>query len=170
MKTLNLTTAQGNLKKSNNEAPISPHQMATLQSLLLLLLSCFSRARLLATPWTAAHQAPPSTGFARQKYWSGLPLPSPRLLTLFSLLDSPFSFSESSASGVQLMLRAHSSMGWLPLKCSAAICGYCTDSCTSIPFSARGQSSSATIQTDHVPPPAQTLHWLPPHSESRLGA
>ena len=32
--------------------------------------------RLLATPWTAAYQAPPSMGFARQEYWSGLPLPS----------------------------------------------------------------------------------------------
>ena len=31
---------------------------------------------LLATPWTAAHQAPPSMGFSRQKYWSGVPLPS----------------------------------------------------------------------------------------------
>ena len=30
----------------------------------------------LATPWTAAHQAPPSMGFARQEYWSGVPLPS----------------------------------------------------------------------------------------------
>ena len=37
----------------------------------------FSRAWLLATPWTAAHQAPPSMGFSRQEYWSGLPLPSP---------------------------------------------------------------------------------------------
>ena len=36
-----------------------------------------SRVRLLATPWTAAHQAPPSMGFSRQKYWSGVPLPSP---------------------------------------------------------------------------------------------
>ena len=36
-----------------------------------------SRVRLFATPWTAAHQAPPSMGFSRQKYWSGVPLPSP---------------------------------------------------------------------------------------------
>ena len=36
-----------------------------------------SRARLLVTPWTAAHQAPPSMGFSRQEYWSGVPLPSP---------------------------------------------------------------------------------------------
>ena len=32
---------------------------------------------LLATPWTAAHQAPLSMGFSRQEYWSGVPLPSP---------------------------------------------------------------------------------------------
>ena len=36
-----------------------------------------SRARLLATPWTAAHQAPLSMGFSRQECWRGLPLPSP---------------------------------------------------------------------------------------------
>ena len=35
-----------------------------------------SRVRLLATPWTAAYQAPPSMGFSRQEYWSGMPLPS----------------------------------------------------------------------------------------------
>ena len=35
-----------------------------------------SRVRLLATPQTAAHQAPPSMGFSRQEYWSGVPLPS----------------------------------------------------------------------------------------------
>jgi len=44
--------------------------------LLLLLLSRFSRVWLCATPETAAHQAPPSLGFSRQEYWSGLPLPS----------------------------------------------------------------------------------------------
>ena len=33
-----------------------------------------SRVRLLATPWTAAYQAPLSMGFARQEYWSGVPL------------------------------------------------------------------------------------------------
>ena len=35
-----------------------------------------SRVRLFKTPWTAAYQAPPSMGFSRQEYWSGLPLPS----------------------------------------------------------------------------------------------
>jgi len=36
-----------------------------------------SHVRLLATPWTAAYQAPLSMGFSKQEYWSGVPLPSP---------------------------------------------------------------------------------------------
>ena len=47
-----------------------------------------SRVRLLATPWTAAHQAPPSMGLARQEYWSGVPLPSPSLKATLVLFYS----------------------------------------------------------------------------------
>ena len=47
-----------------------------------------SRVRLLATPWTAAYQAPPSMGFSRQEYWSGAPLPS-----LLALISYPKYFS-----------------------------------------------------------------------------
>ena len=39
----------------------------------------FSHVWLFMTPWTAAYQAPPSMGFFRQEYWSGVPLPSPKL-------------------------------------------------------------------------------------------
>ena len=53
-----------------------------------------SRVRLLATPWTAAYQAPPSMGFSRQEYWRGVPLPSPiekpgqtKILTHSSIRD-----------------------------------------------------------------------------------
>ena len=46
-------------------------------SLPLLLLSRFSHVWLCATPETAAHQAPPSLEFSRQKHWNGLPFPSP---------------------------------------------------------------------------------------------
>ena len=42
-----------------------------------------SRVRLFMTPWTAAHQPPPSMGFSRQEYWSGVPPPSPKWGTLF---------------------------------------------------------------------------------------
>ena len=38
-----------------------------------------SHVRPSATPWTAAHQAPPSMGFSRQEYWSGVPSPSPNI-------------------------------------------------------------------------------------------
>ena len=40
--------------------------------------------QLLATPWTAAYQAPPSMGFSRQEYWSGVPLPSPEDISSLS--------------------------------------------------------------------------------------
>ena len=43
-------------------------------------MKSLSRVQLLVTPWTAAYQALPSIGFARQEYWSGVPLPSPTLL------------------------------------------------------------------------------------------
>ena len=46
-----------------------------LQCMKVKSLSC---VQLLATPWTAAYQAPPSMGFSRQEYWSGVPLPSPQ--------------------------------------------------------------------------------------------
>ena len=40
-------------------------------------MKSLSHVWLLSTPWTAAYQAPPSMGFSRQEYWSGVPLPSP---------------------------------------------------------------------------------------------
>ena len=40
-------------------------------------MKLLSRVRLFATPWTVAYQSPPSMGFSRQQYWSGLPFPSP---------------------------------------------------------------------------------------------
>ena len=39
-----------------------------------------SRLQLFATPWTAAYQTPPSMGFSKQEYWSGVPLPSPKFI------------------------------------------------------------------------------------------
>ena len=59
-----------------------------------------SRVRLLATPWTAAYQAPPSMGFSRQEYWSGVPLPSPVPLTrslLFLTFKSSAEYSERTS-------------------------------------------------------------------------
>ena len=50
-----------------------------------------SRVRLLAIPWMAAYQAPPSMGFSREKYWSGVPLPSPSLPYQASFRENIFS-------------------------------------------------------------------------------
>ena len=48
-----------------------------------------SRVQFVATPWTAAHQAPPSMGFSRQEYWSGVPLPSPSPKSWQPLISFP---------------------------------------------------------------------------------
>ena len=50
-----------------------------LQCMHVCMLSHFSSVWLCATPWTAAHQAPLSTGFSRHEHWSGLSFPSPSL-------------------------------------------------------------------------------------------
>ena len=93
--------------------------------LLLLLLSRFSCVQLCATPWTAAHQAPPSMGFSRQEYWSGLPLPSPtgwhkwqKSIPLGSVgceseLEALASVASSEASGWWQRLLAMSPRGFL---------------------------------------------------------
>ena len=54
-------------------------------------VNLLSRVRLLATPWTAAYQAPPSMGVSRQEYWSGVPLLSPiYFIKIFILTCSEF--------------------------------------------------------------------------------
>ena len=64
-----------------------------------------SRVRLLATPWTAAYQAPPPMGFPRQQYWSGMSLPSPRKIIFseidiywtYGIIPKPAAFGSSTA-------------------------------------------------------------------------
>ena len=57
------------LAQMTNDCTESKHVKMKVKSL--------SRVRLFATPWTIAHQAPPSMEFSRQEYWSELPFPSP---------------------------------------------------------------------------------------------
>ena len=56
-------------------------------------MKLLSRDWLLMTPWTVAYQAPPSMGFSRQEYWSGVPLPS-----LYSWTVSPYFLSTFPSS------------------------------------------------------------------------
>ena len=53
----------------------------------------------LSDPWTTAHQAPPSMGFSRQEYWSGVPLPSPVVNSkhLYLLKTLPLGCTESAS-------------------------------------------------------------------------
>ena len=70
---------QGVKKLLDGSFEFSKHShVLTPRSLVIALCVCTLRgARLFATPWTVAHQAPLSMGFSRQEYWSGLPFPSP---------------------------------------------------------------------------------------------
>ena len=51
-------------------------------------MKLFGRVWPSATPWTAAYQAPPSMGFSRQEYWSGVPLPSPKEVEVYTINDN----------------------------------------------------------------------------------
>ena len=77
-----------------------------------------SRVRLLATPWTAAHQAPPFMGFPRQEYWSGVPLPSPNYLS--ECVANSCWFTNLKAGILKQILCLHLFLGicvsYLPLK------------------------------------------------------
>ena len=53
-----------------------PHQI--LSNLLKVKVQSLSRVQLFETPWIVDYQVPPSLGFSRQEYWSGLPFPSPQ--------------------------------------------------------------------------------------------
>ena len=55
-----------------------------------------SHVRLFTIPWTAAHQAPPSMGFSRQEYWSGVPSPSPMSLCALSPFSCYFSHTRDT--------------------------------------------------------------------------
>ena len=75
------------------------HTHAHTYVCVCIVLSCFSHVRLLATPWTAAFQAPPSMGFSRQEYWSGMPLPSLRYAddtTLLPLVEKAMATHSST--------------------------------------------------------------------------
>ena len=66
-----------NLKKKKSNSTVNVWWEPPIVIVCVCMLSHFSSARLFATLWTVAHQAPLSMGFSRQEYWSGLPRPPP---------------------------------------------------------------------------------------------
>ena len=65
-----------NLRYSDDSTFMAESEEELKSLLMKVKVKSFSRVRLLAIPWTTAHQAPPSMGFSRQEYWSGMPLHS----------------------------------------------------------------------------------------------
>ena len=59
------------------QADALPSEPSEKPNDLFSSVQLLSRVQLFATPWTGAHQAPPSVEFSRQEYWSGVPFPSP---------------------------------------------------------------------------------------------
>ena len=66
-----------NLRYADDTTLIAESEEELKSLLMKVKVKSLSRVQLLETPWTAAYQAPPSMGFSRQEYWSGVPLPSP---------------------------------------------------------------------------------------------
>ena len=100
--------------------PIPPVQVITeYQAVLPVLYKSFplvvSHVRLFAAQWTVAHQAPPSMGFSRQEYWSGLPCPPPghhpgpgiEPVTLMSPVLASWFFTTSATCEAPYLLIQH---------------------------------------------------------------
>ena len=118
----------------------------------------FSRVRPSGTPWTAAFQAPPSMGFSRQEYWSGVPLPYLNYLH-HSLAPGPTTRREHSPAHQQ-KIRLKIYWAWShpseqdPVSPSVSL-SHQEASISLLPLSIRGQTewkpqSQKTKQTDHM--------------------
>ena len=139
-------------------------------------MNSLSRVRLLATPWTAAYQAPPSMGCSRQEYWSGVPLPSPTIilytfnffqnsmLHIARSLRSPFysTFPSSSVSPNHNLLI---------LYCCCSVAKLCLSFCDAMDYRPPGSSvheisQARTLEWAAIPSPYLDLfHLLKPHGK-----
>ena len=79
-----------------------------------------SRVRLLATPWTAAYQAPPSMGISRQGCWSGVPLPSPYLVSFAHYFFTEFYTAECFTMTLTDLVKCH----WVSGSCKVMLFHY----------------------------------------------
>jgi len=88
-----------------------------------------SRVRLLATPWTAAYQAPQSMGFSRQEYWRGVPSPSPN----GNVLQNHSTISQLGFIGIGIILWSY--LDFPVLWVCVCVC-VCACVCVCVRFSA----------------------------------
>ena len=124
-------------------------------------MKLLSHVRLLATPWTAAHQAPPSMGVSRQEYWSALPLPSPAYslaaaakslqscLTLCDRLPRPWdSPGKNTGVGCHFLLQC------MKVKSESEVAQSCLPLSDPVDCSPPGSSIHGILQ-------ARILGWVP---------
>ena len=109
-----------------------------------------------ATPWTAAHQAPPSMGFSRQEHWSGVPLPSPFCaLTSFKFQSLPYIPSR------YLLLLSMGSLLLNPMKLFK-LCMECSKRQSS-------ESESCSVMSNPLRPRGLYSLWNSPGQNSGVG-
>ena len=102
-----------------------------------------SRGRLSAIPWTVAYQAPPSAGFSRQEYWSGVPLPSPVMF-----IECLFLPGSHSTKGFKIIQRKYRHF------VCVLVTQLCLILCNPMDYSPPDSSVHGTFQ-------ARILEWLP---------
>ena len=72
-----MSLSKSMIKIFNKMVSKTKYFTSSLTSSLKIKVKSLSHVRLFVTPWTVTHQAPPSMGFSRREYWSGLPFPTP---------------------------------------------------------------------------------------------
>ena len=89
---------------------------------LISKVKLLSRVWLFATPWTVAYRAPPSMGFSRQEYWSGLPFPSPGVLPNPGIKPgSPVLWADALPSEPQVSIKLDHPSQWLTEKLQSEV-------------------------------------------------
>ena len=124
-----------------------------------------SHVQLFVSPWTVAYQAPPSMGFSRQEYWSGLPFPSPG--------DLPDSGIEPRSPALQADALPFEPPGRLYLKLSTLqteptlLCGYSLSPVTFLThLGAQADTWEAFIPLASPVPSTSPSLWIPPPNTS----
>ena len=115
----------------------------------LCMLTCFSRVQLFLTQWTVAHSEPLSSGFSRQKYWTGLPCPPPGDLPNLGI--KPTSLTSPALAG-GLSTTSATWEAYAPCVC-AKLLQLCLTLCSPMDTSPPGSSVHRILQ-------ARILEWV----------
>ena len=121
-----------------------------------------SHVWLLATPWTAAYQAPPSMGFPSQEYWSGVPLPSPltEIIVIYQTCWKAFHWIFVEFYQLSLLRVWVGTAALEGLKTGSGAAG--TGWRTRVPTTGRSKLRAGAVVQDFACPPFLQLAWWGP--------